>query len=259
MRISLRTSFGIGRLLLAAVQVFALVGNFDYVLGFATFATDNFFSYFTIQSAMAAVVMFVIGAVFAFRTPEDPHWLDLLRTLVTTYIIVSGIVFALMVIQSNTREYRIDVPWSDQVLHFWVPAFALLDWLFDPHKARVSWRVLRWVALYPLVWGAYTFARGASVGWYPYFFLDSAQVNPVEMVLYCAMCLLIIVGIAATLTATTRVHLSPWWERREPARPIGRVPGAAVRDAVPGANGSDAAAANTPVTDAAAPESSRSR
>ncbi|WP_157509429.1 Pr6Pr family membrane protein [Glaciibacter superstes] len=214
----MRTSFGIGRLLLAAVQVAALVGNFDYVLGFATFATGNFFSYFTIQSAIAAVVMFVVGAVLALRTQEDPPWFDLFRSLVTTYIIVSGIVFALMVIQSNTRDYRIDVPWSDQVLHFWVPAFALLDWLFDPHKARVSVRILRWVALYPLVWGVFTLVRGASVGWYPYFFLDSAQVTPLEMLLYCAICLLIIVGITATLAATTRVHLSPWWERREPGR-----------------------------------------
>ena len=87
--------------------------------------------------------MFALAAIVAFRRREDPPWLDVLRTLVTTYIIVSGIVFAVMVVESSSRAYRIDVPWSDQLLHFWIPAFALLDWLFDPHKNRHALAVAR--------------------------------------------------------------------------------------------------------------------
>lgn len=212
MRLTVRRSFGLGRVLLALAGLVGLIANFDYVLGFKTFGAHNFFSYFTVQSAIAAVVMLIIGAIIAFRRPEDPPWLDALRTLVTTYIIVSGVVFAIMVVQSSTRAYRIDVPWSDQLLHFWIPACALVDWLFDPHKTRVSWRLLGWVLVYPVVWGIFTFIRGSIVGWYPYFFLDSSQVAFGETVVYCLICLVIIMGITALLIGTSRLTLSPWWD-----------------------------------------------
>ncbi|MGO4103428.1 Pr6Pr family membrane protein [Leifsonia sp. YAF41] len=220
MRLSVRQGFGIGRLVLACAGVVGLIGNFDYVLGFKSFGANNFFSYFTIQSAMAAVVMFTLAAIVAFRRREDPPWLDVLRTLVTTYIIVSGIVFAVMVVESSSRAYRIDVPWSDQLLHFWIPAFALLDWLFDPHKNRMRWRLLGWVVIYPLVWGVFTLIRGAQVGWYPYFFLDGSQVSVAETVIYCLMCLAIIVGVTALLVATSRLRLSPWWTPAPQRHPV---------------------------------------
>ena len=38
------TAHRVWRLVLAAVEVVALVGNFRYVLGFSSFATGNFFS-----------------------------------------------------------------------------------------------------------------------------------------------------------------------------------------------------------------------
>ena len=116
------------RVLIAVVEVVALVGNFEYVLGFRFFATANFFSYFTVQSAMAAVVTLGIAAGYALLAPDDPPWLGILRTVVTAYLLVSGIVFALIVSQASTRAYRVDVPWSDTLLHFVVPALALIAW-----------------------------------------------------------------------------------------------------------------------------------
>ena len=101
-----RKAFGVGRIVLAAAGIVGLVGNFGYTLGFATFVTSNFFSYFTTQSAIAMVVMFVLAAVIAFRRAQDPSWLDTFRALVTTYIIVSGIVYAIIVVQASTRGPR---------------------------------------------------------------------------------------------------------------------------------------------------------
>lgn len=207
MKVRVRTVFGVARLLLAGVIIVALIGYFDYVLGFATFVTGNFFSYFTVQSAMAGVVLFVIAAVIAFRQPVDPPWLDMFRALVTTYIVVSGIVFLTIVIQSSTREYTIDVPWSAQVLHFWIPLFAVVDWIADTGKARLSWKPLPWVIVYPLFWCAFTLVRGAVVGWYPYFFLDPAQVNGVATLVYSSIVVVIMTAIAATLISLTRLPL----------------------------------------------------
>ena len=211
---TVRRGFGIGRLVLAVVGVVALLGYFDYVLGFATFQIYNYYSYFTVQSAMASVVAFVAAAVAAFRHEIDPPWLDWFRLLVTTYIVVSGIVFLTIVIQSSTRDYTIDVPWSSQLLHFWIPSIAVLDWLMDAGKARLPWKILVWVLVVPAIWGVFTLIRGSVVGWYPYFFLDPVQVSgPLETAIYCLVALLLFTVIAAVLTATSRL---PRWAWRGP-------------------------------------------
>lgn len=208
---TVRRGFGIGRLLLALLGVVALLGYFDYVLGFATFQIANYFSYYTVLSGMAAVVAFVAAAIAAFRHTTDPPWLDWFRLLVTTYITVSGIVFLTIVIQSSTRDYTIDVPWSSQLLHFWIPLIALLDWLTDAGKARLPWKILVWVLVAPSIWGVFALIRGSVVGWYPYFFLDPVQVSgPLETAVYCLVALLLFTAIAAVLTATSRLPRPAW-------------------------------------------------
>jgi hypothetical protein len=210
-----RTVVGVARILLALILITALIGDYDYVLGFATFVTSNFFSYFTVQSAIAAVVVFILAAGIALRRTVDPPWLDIARVLVTSYMLVSGMVFLTIVIQSSTRDYTIDVPWSSQLLHFWIPMLAVLDWLLDFGKARLSWKPLAWVVVYPVLWGAFTLVRGAWVGWYPYFFLDPIQVGgPIETVAYCALALALMTGVAAGLIALTRLRWMPKWMRQ---------------------------------------------
>ena len=216
-----RRVLGVFRLSVAALEVIALIGNFEYVLGFRFFATTNFFSYFTVQSAFLAVITLTVAGIFALATPRDPAWLGIVRTMVTVYLLVSGIVFGLIVAQASTRDYRVDVPWSDTLLHFVVPALAVVAWTTDSIIAvnpRVPWSTVGWVLVYPTIWLAYTLARGADVGWYPYFFLDEAQVGGALGVgLYCALVLVIFVTLTAALVALNR-----WlWRRarRERDRP----------------------------------------
>lgn len=216
-----RRVLGVFRLLVAALEVIALIGNFEYVLGFRFFATANFFSYFTVQSAFLAVITLTVAGIFALATPRDPAWLGIVRTMVTVYLLVSGIVFGLIVVQASTRDYRVDVPWSDTLLHFVVPALAVVAWTTDSIIAvnpRVPWSTVGWVLVYPTIWLAYTLARGSDVGWYPYFFLDEAQVGgALGVALYCALVLVIFVILTAGLVALNR-----WlwrWRRRERDRP----------------------------------------
>jgi hypothetical protein len=203
-----RRGLGVFRLLVAVLEVVALIGNFQYVLGFRFFATTNFFSYFTVQSAIAAVITLVIAGCFALLAPSDPAWLGILRTMVTVYVLVSGIVFGLIVAQASTRDYRVDVPWSDTLLHFVVPALAVIAWTTDSIMAvnpRVPWSTVGWVLVFPSLWLVYTLWRGADVGWYPYFFLDEAQVGGLVGVgLYCVLVLAIFVSLTAALVAVNR-------------------------------------------------------
>ncbi|MFF2389258.1 Pr6Pr family membrane protein [Agromyces sp. NPDC058104] len=221
-----RRALGVFRLAIAALEIVALIGNFEYVLGFRFFATANFFSYFTVQSAFLAVVTLGIAGGFALLAPRDPAWLGVLRTMVTVYVLVSGIVFGIIVAQASTRDYRVDVPWSDTLLHFVVPALAVVAWTADSIMAvnpRVPWATVGWVLVFPTVWLAYTLARGADLGWYPYFFLDEAQVGgPVGVALYCALVLVIFVTLTAALVAVNRWL---WRRARDRRAPLPGTPG----------------------------------
>ena len=88
----MRKTSGITRLAAAVVGISALVMHLVYSLGSGGAAVPNFFSYFTMQSAIAAVILWLIGGVFAFRFASDPRWLVEGRLLATTYQLVSGAV-----------------------------------------------------------------------------------------------------------------------------------------------------------------------
>jgi uncharacterized membrane protein len=203
-----RRGLGVFRLAIAVLEIVALIGNYQYVLRFPLFASVNFFSYFTIQSAMLAVGTLLVAAWFAWFRIKDPVWLGVLRTMVTVYLIVSGVVFALIAVQASSRDYRLEIPWSDTLLHFVVPVLALIAWTVDAAMAvnpPVPWSTVGLVLLLPSVWLVYTLLRGAQVGWYPYFFLDETQVGGLGGVLaYCAIVLLIFVAVTAVLVAVHR-------------------------------------------------------
>lgn len=232
-----RRALGGFRLAIVVLEVVALYANYQYVLGFRFFATANFFSYFTIQSAFAAVITLLIAAWFALTQRRDPAWLGVLRTSVTVYVLVSGIVFALIVTQAASRQYRVDVPWSDTLLHFVVPALAMLAWITDSIIAvntPVPWRTVGWVLVFPSLWLVYTLVRGADVGWFPYFFLDETQVGGFGgVVAYCALVLMIFVALTAGLVFVNRrlavrarhLRARAWARAREQAvRPRATLP-----------------------------------
>jgi hypothetical protein len=229
---SIRTAFGLARLVAALICTVALVSRFLWGLGTATFTASNFFAYLTIQSNMVFVVVAVHSGLRDFSTRGDPRWLTALRAVVLSWTVSAGIVFAVLIQQAGMRGVRIDVPWSDLVLHFWLPFFALLDWLFAPGRGRVRWRAVAVVVAFPVLWGAVTMARGALVGWYPYFFLDPAQVSgPGEFALFGGVALLLFAAVACGVLGVSR--LRPLAERDWFVRWVSSLRARAVPRAVP--------------------------
>ena len=205
--VTVRAAFGALRLGSAALCLVALVARYIWGLGSATFTPGNFFAYLTIQCNLAFVVVSVIAGVLALRGASDPPWLDTLRASVLGGTVSSGVVFAFLIQQAGERGFRLDVPWSDQLLHFWLPTIALLDWMIGPGRGRALWRSVIFVLLYTLLWGAITLIRGDVVGWYPYFFLDPAQVRSLgEFFAYGASALALIGGVTSGLVGLSRLQ-----------------------------------------------------
>jgi hypothetical protein len=141
----------------------------------------NFFSFFTIDSNVGAVVVFAIGAVCLIRNEGDPRWFALLRASITTYMAVTFVVYNLL-LRGIELPQGTTVPWSNEILHVVAPLLIVLDWFFAPGRRRLDWKDLRVIIAFPIVWVIYTLIRGPlaydEIGhkptWYPYPFLNPA-------------------------------------------------------------------------------------
>lgn len=199
-----RAVFGALRLCLAAVCLLALVARFLWGLGSSTFTPGNFFAYLTVQSNILFLVVTILAGIAALRGEDDAPWLDLARATALSTTVSCGIVFALIVEQSGERGFRIDVPWSDVALHFVLPTLAVLDWVIGPGRGRAPWRTVAIVLVFMVGWGLVTLVRGPLVGWYPYFFLDPAQLaNAGQFFLFGGVAFVLFGGISALMVAVS--------------------------------------------------------
>lgn len=202
-----RTTFGVLRLLTAAVCLTALIHRLFWGLSSQTIAGENFFAYLTVQSNCALVVLLVVAGALAFLRGTDPRWLTVALALVLTWTITAGLAYALIVWQAGLRGIRIDVPWSDQVLHFWLPAGTAIAWVLTPGHRGVPWWVVPTSLSFPLAWGGFTLWRGPLVGWYPYYFLDPRQVSGVaEFLITSGIALAIFALVAVALVVISRMR-----------------------------------------------------
>ena len=186
----MRILFVVLRLLIAGLILAAIIVTYHTSIGqwhdagYADLTTlhVNFFSYFTIESNIIAVITLVIGVVLAFRTATDPQWFAVLRLSAFAYMTVTGIVYNLLLRGITVTGAGEGASWTNEVLHVVGPLFIIVDWLFAPGRKRMEWAAIRAVLIFPLAWVAYTLIRGPFVydqvkgvqGWYPYPFLNPA-------------------------------------------------------------------------------------
>ncbi|MFJ3029033.1 Pr6Pr family membrane protein [Curtobacterium sp. NPDC087080] len=141
----------------------------------------NFFGYFTIQSNIVVAVAFALTLVAAARRKRGDLLLSGFRGAATVYIATTGVVYNTLLVGASVSN---SVPWSNDVLHRWIPAYAVLDWLLFSDRARLLLRHVWWFLVYPAVWLVVVLVRGATDGWVPYPFLDPAQ-GYLVVALYC--------------------------------------------------------------------------
>ncbi|MFF3026332.1 Pr6Pr family membrane protein [Microbacterium sp. NPDC057944] len=199
----------------------ALAAQTEWASHLPTVVT-NFFSYFTILSNLAAVLVLIAGAVWALRTrgsdTPEPRWLATAFACASTYMIVTGIVYNLLL-----RQYPIagisDV-WTNETLHVIIPVVMLADVLFAPRRRALGWATIFEAAIFPIAWAVYTLIRANFITapmdgnpwWYPYPFLNP-NIQPggyVTVALYIVGIAVAIIGVAAFVV---------WVGRRRGIRP----------------------------------------
>ena len=177
------------RVLFGALTAAALVSIVLNGLAASTFSLANYFSYFTVLSNVATVLVLMIGGLI---DPRSSGW-QLVRGAVTLYMVITGIIYAVLL---ANIDVGVADPWTNNVVHRIMPVVLLLDWILAPPRRRISEsRSLMWL-LFPLMYGIYTLVRGPIVDWYPYPFLDPREQG------YIALAIgLVVLSVAFALMA----------------------------------------------------------
>jgi hypothetical protein len=135
------------------------------------FSVGNYFSFFTIQSNIFAAALLTLAAVV--RREERTRTFDAVRGSITLYIAITGVVFALL-LAGHQEDLDTHIGWVNFVVHTLIPIVVVVDWLLEPANHRLPLRLAALWLAYPILWLAYTLARGAAENWYPYPFVDVA-------------------------------------------------------------------------------------
>ncbi|WP_405217655.1 Pr6Pr family membrane protein [Agrococcus sp. Ld7] len=156
------------RIVILLVAVLAEAWNIKNMLASGEPATEHF-AYFTVQSNILVIILMLWMLV---AQGHRPAWFDHLRGAVTAYIVLTGVIYAVLLAQPD-EVWSWSIEFTNAAQHRIVPALVGLDWLLVPTIGRIRIRRAVWWMLYPVGYLVCSWLRGALIdGWYPYPFLE---------------------------------------------------------------------------------------
>ncbi|MFC4245208.1 Pr6Pr family membrane protein [Gryllotalpicola reticulitermitis] len=218
----MRAVFVVVRILGAAAIICAVAGQLATSLRYWASAgvadpsvqLANFFSFFTIDSNLLAMLALAAGAAFLIggrRT--DSRWFAVFRLSVTSYMTVTLLVYNVL-LRSIELPQGATLAWSNEILHVAAPLLVIFDWLCAPGRRRLPWTAIWSVIAFPLAWSIYTMIRGplthdviaGTDHWYPYPFLNPelGSGGYLTVALYIVAIALLIGGVAAAAVWVSR-------------------------------------------------------
>lgn len=197
-----RYLLGSYRLFFGLLTLAAVIVQLSHQIPHGSQTVTNFFSFFTIQSNVLAVGLFLVSGIATLRG-RGTERLNFIRGGVTLYMLITGIVYALL-LSGLQRELQTTIPWVNTVVHYLMPVVILFDWIIAPARAISFKKALLWL-VFPFAYLGYSLIRGYFINWYPYPFLNVHQHGYLRVVATC---------VVITLAATGLVSLLTWYTRR---------------------------------------------
>jgi hypothetical protein len=190
------------RKILAALAI-AAIGQQLRLHVSASYSVLNFFSYFTNLANLFAAVVLLLCA-YGRHTNRTR---DVLRYISTINMLIVGLVFSILL---RNVDLGALLPWVNIVVHYIMPVAVVADWLLQPPAAKIQAKHLAIALVFPALYVTYVLVRGDSTGWYPYPFLNPANVGGYAGVaVYAAgIALAFLVAGGALLISGNRRHAS---------------------------------------------------
>ena len=162
------------RLIRFAVGAFVLIAlaqkTYDATLPGSDVDMFQLYSQFTVQSNLVLGLVLIASA--ARTRTRLPEWWDHLFGALVFYLVMTGIIYAVLVAPPDEPWWSWDMYWPRLAHHRLAPLFVVLDWLLVTKTVRGKWwRPLVWLG-YPVAFLVFSWVRGGIDGWYVYDFLD---------------------------------------------------------------------------------------
>lgn len=160
------------RIVILLMAVLAEAWNIKNMLESGERASEHF-AYFTVQANIAVIVLML----WMLLVPEErrPRWFDHLRGAITAYIVLTGIVYAVLLAKPD-EVWSWSIEFTNAAQHRIIPWLVGLDWLLVATARPIRIARAAWWMAYPLAFLAGSWLRGGLIdGWFPYPFLDPAE------------------------------------------------------------------------------------
>lgn len=150
----------------------------------------RFFSFFTILTNSLVAIYFTLS-ILKKKIIDKPGTL----TAVTVYITIVGIVYQIILrpIWKPTGLQMI----VNELLHSVIPLLVILFWYLYEEKKSLTYKQLPMWLIYPFVYLLYILVRGSISNFYPYPFVDVANLGFAKVLSNSAILMLVFISIAA--------------------------------------------------------------
>lgn len=169
----------------------------------------EYFSYFTIQTSLIAIVTLSVAGWFAWNGRTETRVLNIVRLCTVTFTVVVTLVYNLLLRGLPDAAADGDYVWPvlpNEILHVWAAIFMLIDWILSSRRINLRVRTIFWVLVFPLVWLVYSIIRGLLVDWWPYWFINPNEPAGVPgMLSYIVGIMLFLLTVAIGLIGLQRI------------------------------------------------------
>lgn len=169
----------------------------------------EYFSYFTIQTSLIAIVTLGVSGWFAWNGRSETRVLNVVRLGTVTFTVVVTLVYNMLLRGLPDAAADGDYVWPilpNEILHVWAAIFMLIDWMLSSRRINLRIRAIFWVLLFPLAWLVYSIIRGLATDWWPYWFINPNEpAGIVGMLTYIVGIMLFLLTVAIGLLGLQRL------------------------------------------------------
>jgi len=139
------------------------------------FRPTEYFSYFSITSALLAAIVLALSSLQLIRGFAETKLLSLSRLTMAVSMVIVGVIYNALLRGSAPDARDVGYDWPvlpNEIIHTIVPILIFLEWLLTRTTIKLKINQAFWVLVYPLSWLAFSITRGIITTWWPYWFID---------------------------------------------------------------------------------------